>query len=65
MQLGSSAPKQSFRSGERVTIVRGPFRDMDALFERELNAAGRVLVLLQLVHGTARINIQQECLQRA
>jgi transcriptional antiterminator RfaH len=61
---GALAPRP-FQPGERVTIVDGPFRRMDALFERRLNAAGRVQLLLELVHGTVKVNIPEASLERA
>jgi transcription antitermination factor NusG len=51
--------------GERVTIVAGPFRWVDALFDRRLNAAGRVRVLLQLVHGSMAVDIDEAQLRWA
>jgi transcription antitermination factor NusG len=51
--------------GERVTIVAGPFRWVEALFDRRLNAAGRVRVLLQLVHGSMAVDIDEAQLRWA
>ena len=43
------AEARGFRRGEPVRIVRGPLRDVDALFDRSLNAEGRVRVLVALL----------------
>ena len=46
--------------GDRVTIRRGPFRWLDAIFDRRLNASGRVRVLLQFVHRPVILDLQAE-----
>jgi DNA-binding response OmpR family regulator/transcription antitermination factor NusG len=45
------------RKGDRVTILRGPFRDIEALFDRWLDPAGRVRLLLELVERSAVLDI--------
>ncbi len=56
--------RQPFQTGDRVTVVSGPFRWLDAVFDRHMNAAGRVRILLQFVHRTVPVEIQEECLKR-
>ena len=34
--------------GDRVQLISGPFRWMEAVFDRRLSAAGRVRILLEL-----------------
>ena len=46
-----------FQKGERVTIRRGPFRWLDAVFDRRLNASGRVRVLLDFVHRSVILDL--------
>jgi hypothetical protein len=40
-------PEESFRQGEVVRVLRGPFEGLDAVFERRLSAQGRVWVFLE------------------
>jgi transcriptional antiterminator RfaH len=51
--------------GDRVQLIAGPFRWMDAVFDRRMSAAGRVRVLLELAHRTIQLNIQETQLKRA
>ena len=42
------------KPGDRVRVVEGPFRDYEAIFDRQLNGEGRVAVLLDILgHRTA------------
>jgi len=50
--------------GDRVVIESGPFRWVEAVFDRRLNAAGRVRVLLTLVHRTVRLEVEDALLKR-
>jgi transcription antitermination factor NusG len=47
----------TFRRGDRVVVVAGPFKWAEGLFDRNLSPAGRVRILLDLVHGSAAIQI--------
>jgi transcription antitermination factor NusG len=49
--------------GDRVTIRQGPFRWLDAVFDRHLNASGRVRVLLEFVDRLVSIDLQIEDLR--
>ena len=53
------------RRGERVQMISGPFRWMDAVFDRRLSAGGRVRILLELAHRTLQLNVEETLLQRA
>src|SRR5437870_6117531 len=53
----------SLKPGDRVTVVSGPFRWVDALFERRLNGRGRVRVLLNLVHGSAALEVEADAIR--
>jgi len=46
-----------FRHGEVVRVKAGPFRWVEGLFDRRLSASGRVRILLNLVHGSAAVDI--------
>ena len=47
----------SLKRGDPVTIVSGPFRWIEALFDRRLNDRGRVRILLNLVQGSASVDV--------
>lgn len=40
---------QQFEPGQRVLIGAGPFKDLEAIFDRRLSAAGRVRVFINMV----------------
>jgi transcriptional antiterminator RfaH len=50
----------AFRRGDRVVVVSGPFKWAEGLFDRGLTARGRVRILLELVHGTAAVQLKVE-----
>jgi transcription antitermination factor NusG len=56
----ASAGGPELRRGDRVTIRRGPFRWLDAMFDRRLNASGRVRVLLDFVDRTVSVDLRLE-----
>jgi transcriptional antiterminator RfaH len=39
-------------AGERVTVVEGPFRGLEAIFERYLSGAERVAILLNTINAS-------------
>lgn len=48
---------KSFRLGQHVQVVRGPFRDFDAIFEGYLSGIKRVAILIRTVEGSGlRVN---------
>jgi transcriptional antiterminator RfaH len=51
---------RALHHGDRVTIRKGPFRWLDAVFDRHLNASGRVRVLLEFVDRLVSIDLQIE-----
>jgi transcriptional antiterminator RfaH len=52
------------KSGERVIIIKGPFANLEALFDSRLTAAGRVRVLVQLLQRWTAIDIQASHISR-
>jgi transcriptional antiterminator RfaH len=50
----------NLKRGDPVTIISGPFRWIEALFDRSLNERGRVRILLNLVHGSATVDVSAE-----
>ncbi|MBV8715824.1 MAG: hypothetical protein JOZ65_12245 [Chloroflexi bacterium] len=55
----------AFARGDRVVVVSGPFKWAEGLFDRTLTPAGRVRILLELVHGTAAIQLDALALRQA
>jgi transcriptional antiterminator RfaH len=53
----------NLKRGDPVTIVSGPFRWIEALFDRRLNSRGRVRILLNLVHGSAALDVEAEAVR--
>jgi transcriptional antiterminator RfaH len=58
-ELKTGTAPTGFSSGDAVRVMSGPFRWVTGLFDRRLNAAGRVRILLQLVNGTLALQIQE------
>jgi two-component system, OmpR family, response regulator MprA len=48
--------------GDRVRITRGPFRWLEAVFDRRTNPAGRVRILLEFVQRTVALDIDERAL---
>jgi transcription antitermination factor NusG len=57
-QINDPCAEASFKPGDRVRVISGPFRWVEALFERRLSARGRIRLLLELVHGSARVDVE-------
>jgi len=55
-----SFPQGSFQAGQVVRIEGGPFSGLQAVFEKELSASQRVVLLLRTVAFQARIVIDRE-----
>ena len=53
----------SLKRGDRVTVVSGPFRWVEALFDRRLSGRGRIRVLLDMVHGSAALEVEAEAVR--
>ena len=54
-----------FRAGERVEIHDGPLAGLRGIFERELRDCERVMILLNAVSYSARVEIDRGLLRRA
>jgi transcriptional antiterminator RfaH len=54
-----------YKPGERVLITRGPFQDVEAIFDCRLSASGRVRVLINLVTRLCRAEVHVNDLRRA
>jgi transcriptional antiterminator RfaH len=53
IQISSS----TFSPGEELEITEGPFRGLRVLFQQELKAGERVVVLLQLLSSQVRVEL--------
>jgi transcriptional antiterminator RfaH len=47
--------EKPFDNGQRVTVVEGPFRGLEAVFERYLSGAERVAILVNTIQTSLRI----------
>jgi len=55
----------AFHPGDRVVVVSGPFKWAEGSFDRRLTARGRVRILLELVHGSAAVQLGADELRQA
>jgi transcriptional antiterminator RfaH len=53
----SLSPAERFKQGERVIVTSGPFRDIEAIFDRALTPHGRCQVLLQILGRITRVQV--------
>jgi len=65
LRMREAASPPPLSRGERVVILSEPFRSLEAVFDRRLSAAGRVRVLLELVHRVVALDLHEAELQRA
>ena len=61
--LRASPPQAALRHGDRVKLVSGPLRLVEAIFDRRLNASGRVRILVELVRGSMAIQTEARNLE--
>jgi transcriptional antiterminator RfaH len=54
-----------FQPGDRVIITHGPFRYLEAVFNRQLSSSGRSEVLVQLLRRLVPVELPEEHLSRA
>lgn len=62
MELGFVRLPSPLSNGVRVRLRSGPFQDLEAMFERPVSRAGRVLVLLQLLGQPTPVEVDEDCL---
>jgi len=53
------------RSGDRVRITTGPFRELEAVFDRPLPSADRVSILLRALGQLTSIEIDRSAIVQA
>lgn len=54
----------TFRSGDRVRITEGPFKDLEAIFDRPLSAADRVRILVEVLGRLTACEIEAGYLEK-
>ncbi len=50
--------------GDRVVITSGPFKDVEAMFDRRLSPQGRVRVLISLIERMAPVEIDADAIRK-
>jgi transcriptional antiterminator RfaH len=56
-------PRRKLSPGEKIRIVDGPFRDIEAIFDRYLSGSERVAILLDAIGASAvRVVLPSSCL---
>lgn len=56
-ELSNAAADPAFNRGDVVRVTAGPFKWIEGLFDRRMTGPGRVRILLELVHGSAAVEI--------
>jgi transcriptional antiterminator RfaH len=57
-------PAERFKPGEKVVVRSGPFRDLEAVFDRALTPQGRCMVFLQIMGRLTRVQVDADCLAK-
>lgn len=50
--------------GDRLRLVKGPLRDMEAVFDQRLSSQDRVRVLLEILGRLTACDVDLACLRR-
>ena len=58
LELEPAKPAHSFKKGDTVKIIDGPFQNMLAIFDGPVTAAERVQVLLNILGQASRVHIE-------
>ncbi|MFQ5543991.1 MAG: transcription termination/antitermination protein NusG [Nitrospiria bacterium] len=62
LEEGDVVPQQSsFRPGQAVRIQKGPFEGLEAVFEREMTAQHRVVLLLKTLMHQPQVVVDRDC----
>ena len=57
--------KEKFAAGDKVKIKEGPLREMVGIFEREVKANERVMILLTTITYQGRLEIEKGLIEKA
>ena len=63
-EVNSNGTYSPFKRGDKVRIKSGPLRDLEAVFDRHLSAADRVRVLVNVLGGLTRTEIDIDDIER-
>lgn len=55
---------QALRSGDEVIVTKGPLANLEAIFERDTNDSGRVVLLLKAMNHQSRLVIDRRSLRK-
>ncbi len=54
---GNGRTSPAFQHGERVVITSGPLRDIEAIFDRQLSASGRVRLFIRILQRLCQAEV--------
>jgi transcriptional antiterminator RfaH len=57
--------QENFKCGDKVTFSNGVFKNLTGIFEREVKAKNRVILLLETLSYQGRIEVDSELVQMA
>ncbi len=63
-ELNSDGVYSPFKKGDKVRIKSGPFRDLDAVFDEHLSSRDRVHILVDVLGGLTRTEIDVSQIER-
>ena len=59
----SNCPSANWTTEQKIRIIDGPFRDIEAIFDRYLSGSERVAILLDAIGAsTIRVVLPSSCL---
>lgn len=56
---------EELRSGDKVEITDGPFKNLKGVFEREMKGVNRVSILMTTMHYQFRVLVEKELVEKA
>ncbi|MBI2361590.1 MAG: hypothetical protein HYV04_22225 [Deltaproteobacteria bacterium] len=56
--------RRSYKYGEHVKVLEGPFSELEAVFEQEMKGSDRVAVLLEILGRQTRLVLSSEMIAR-
>ena len=59
-----TVPPSPLQPGDQVEIQTGPFRGFQGIFEREMSGQERVVILLEVLAKTTRVQVSREQLEK-
>ncbi len=56
---------EEFKSGDKVFIKSGPLKNLEGVFDKDLKASKRVMILLTSVNYDGRLIVERDVVQKA